>query len=198
MLHIKNAKVEKRKADYYTIPELKAFFAQDMDPAYRHAFMGLLLTGMRFAEMANLKWDNVNMGSRIIRIQSNAEFITKTRNSERLIPIGDDLFRLLLITQSNRTDNEFVFCSPKGNKLRERSLLGKCKAIAVKAKISAVATLHKFRHTYATLLIHRGVPIQNIKELLGHASIVQTEVYAHNKADHLHSEVGLLDNLLET
>jgi site-specific recombinase XerD len=198
MIHIKNAKVEKKKADYYTIPELEAFFAQAMDPAYRQAFMGLLLTGMRFAEMASLKWHDVNMNSRIIQVQSDVDFITKTHSSNRLIPIGEDLFKLLQITKTKKTGKEFVFQSPKGSKLRERSLLGKCKVIAATAGIQSVATLHKFRHTYATLLIHRGVPIQNIKELLGHASIVQTEIYAHNKADHLHPDVSKLDNLLNS
>jgi integrase len=64
------------------------------------------------------------------------------------------------------------------------------------AGIQAAATLHKFRHTYATLLILRGVPIQNIKELLGHSSVVQTEIYAHNKSDHSYPDVSKLDNLL--
>ena len=196
MVHIKNVRVERRKADYYSVPELKAFFAQPMHPAYKNAFMGLLLTGMRFAEMANLKWKNVNMTSKIIEICSDDGFITKTDNSQRFIPIGEDLCKLLEAMRKRKSGKDFVFCSPKGNKMRERSLLGKCKAVAVKAKISAVATLHKFRHTYATLLIHRGVPIQNIKELLGHSSIVQTEIYAHNKSDHMHSDVGMLDNLL--
>ena len=56
--------------------------------------------------------------------------------------------------------------------------------------------LHKFRHTYATMLIHNGVKIQNIKELLGHWSVSETERYAHNNSEHLHQDVSELDNLL--
>ncbi len=66
------------------------------------------------------------------------------------------------------------------------------------AGITSNATLHKFRHTFATFLILNGVQIQNIKELLGHSTIVQTEIYAHNKSDHLHSDVKILDNIFET
>jgi len=75
-------------------------------------------------------------------------------------------------------------------------MLAICKAVALKAGIKNNAYLHKFRHTYATQLIHRGVPIQNIKELLGHWSVIETERYAHNNSNHLHQDVAQLDNLL--
>ncbi len=46
------------------------------------------------------------------------------------------------------------------------------------------------------MLIHNGVKIQNIKELLGHWSVSETERYAHNNSQHLHQDVSELDNLL--
>jgi site-specific recombinase XerD len=64
---------------------------------------------------------------------------------------------------------------PKVFNLRERKMLAACKMIATNAGILATAYLHKFRHTYATMLIHSGVKIQNIKELLGHWSVSETE-----------------------
>ncbi len=54
MLHIKNFKVEKRKPEFYTVEELQRFFQQNMSDGFRYAFMGLLFTGMRFNELANL------------------------------------------------------------------------------------------------------------------------------------------------
>lgn len=196
MLRVKNVRVEKKKADYFTVDELKAFFAQKMNIAYRHAFMGFLLTGMRFNELANLKWSDINLRNCTIYVHSQGDFVTKTHNAERIIPFSEELLKILLLMTENKVNNGLVFLSPKGCKLRERSLLAKCKAIALLAKIESRATLHKFRHTYATLLIHRGVSIQNIKELLGHSSVVQTEIYAHNKSDHLHLDVSKLNNVL--
>ncbi|MCE1187641.1 MAG: tyrosine-type recombinase/integrase [Ignavibacteria bacterium] len=198
MLHIKNIRVEKRKADYYTIAELKDFFAQDMHSGYRHAFMGFLLTGMRFSELAQLTWNDVDLNRLTIHVHSHEGFVTKTHNAERIIPIGVDLYKLLKIMAEVNGTKGLVFPSPKGGKLLERGLLGKCKKLAKAAGIKSQATIHKFRHTYATMLIHRGVSIQNIKELLGHSSVVQTEIYAHNKADHLHNDVSKLDNLLQS
>lgn len=196
MLHIKNLKVEKKKPEYYTITELQAFFSQKMDENYRFAFLGLLHTGMRFGELSNLTWKDVDLERRLFFIRSTDSFKTKTINSERVIPISNLLFEELNKFHRNKPSNKYVFTSPNGYQLRERRLLEICKSIALEAKIKSNAFLHKFRHTYATMLIHSGVKIQDIKELLGHWSVVETERYAHNKADHLHNEISPLDKLL--
>ncbi|MGB5895673.1 MAG: tyrosine-type recombinase/integrase [Ignavibacteriaceae bacterium] len=91
----------------------------------------------------------------------------------------------------------YPFCSPMGKQLKERRMLEACKKVAENAGIESRAYLHKFRHTYATLLIHRGIPIESIKELLGHWSVVQTEAYVHNNTDHLLPQVSRLNKLLE-
>ena len=196
MLHIKNLKVERRKPDYYSREELKAFFSQPMDDAYRLGFMGLLFTGMRFSELANLSWDDVDFKNRLFIVRSNENFKTKTFGSERAIPINTIMYELLVKYYPKRLSKKYVFTSATGFKLRERRMLEWCKAIAAKAGIATNSYLHKFRHTYATVLIHNEVKIQNIKELLGHWSVIETERYAHNKSDHLHKDVSELDNLL--
>lgn len=195
-LHIKNVKVPKKKPDYYTVEELKRFFAQEMPEAYRNAFIGLLYTGMRFAEMANLTWEDVDFSRRLIYIRLKEGFVTKTHNSERAIPMNIILETLLNRLVAERKSEKYVFTSTHGSQIRERRMLDICKDVAAKAEISSRAFLHKFRSTYATALVQRGVPIQNIKELLGHWSVIETEIYAHNKSDHLHPDVAKLDNLL--
>lgn len=196
MLHIKNLKVQKKKPDYYTIEELKRFFQQNIPDAYRDAFIGLLYTGMRFAELSSLTWSDIDFENRLMFVRSKDGFITKTHNAERAIPMNSILEALLIKLAQKKRSEKFVFPSTKGTQIRERRMLDICKSVAVKAKIESRAFLHKFRSTYATALIHRGVPIQNIKELLGHWSVVETEIYAHNKSDHLHPDVAKLDNLL--
>lgn len=198
MLHIRNLKVEKRKPEFYTKEELKSFFAQPMDDAYRLAFMGLLFTGMRFAELANIAWEDIDFGNRLLFVRPKENFKTKTSNSERAIPLNIIMYELLVKYYPNRLSEEYVFTSPKGFQIRERKMLAMCKTIAQKAGITNNAYLHKFRHTYATMLIHNGVKIQNIKELLGHWSVSETERYAHNNSNHLHQDVSELDNLLST
>lgn len=195
-IHIKNIKVQKKKPDYYTVDELKDFFSQKMPDAYRNAFIALLFTGMRFSEMANLTWDDVDMLRKLIYVRSKDGFITKTHNAERAIPMNAVIEALLRKLVEEKKSEKYVFSTTNGVQIRERRMLDICKSVAERAGISSRAYLHKFRSTYATALILRGVPIQNIKELLGHWSVVETEIYAHNKSDHLHPDVAKLDNLL--
>ena len=49
---------------------------------------------------------------------------------------------------------------------------------------------------HATVLLHRGVPIQNIKKLPHHWSVFETEIYASDKSGHMYPDVATLDNLL--
>ncbi len=111
--------------------------------------------------------------------------------------MNSELLQLLLFLSSEKKNKVYVFTSPQGNKLRERRLLGVCKEKAAKAQLESNAYLHKFRHTYATMLIRKGVSIESIKELLGHWSVTETEIYAHNQSDYLHDEVSKLDHLLK-
>jgi site-specific recombinase XerD len=96
----------------------------------------------------------------------------------------------------NKQSETYPFCSPTGKQLKERRTLEVCKKVTEDAGITSRAFLHKLRHTYATLLIQRGTPIESIKELLGHWSVVQTEAYAHNNIDHLLPQVSRLNKLL--
>ena len=81
--------------------------------------------------------------------------------------------------------------------MRERLLIYFCKKYARLAGITSRAYLHKFRHTFASHLVQQGVPLESIKQILGHSSITQTEIYAHNESDHLHRDVRLLDGLFD-
>jgi site-specific recombinase XerD len=94
--------------------------------------------------------------------------------------------------------NKYKHISNMGTPVRTLliNLLEICRKVAEDAGITTRAFLHKFRHTYATLLIQRGTPIESIKELLGHWSVVQTEAYAHNNTEHLLPQASRLNKLL--
>jgi integrase len=77
VLHLKNLRVEKKKPEYYTDEELKRFFSQSMPEGYRNFFFGLLQTGMRFAELSNLTWADVDFERRLLHVRSTENFKTK-------------------------------------------------------------------------------------------------------------------------
>ncbi|MFA6234277.1 MAG: site-specific integrase [Bacteroidota bacterium] len=196
MAHCPRLKAERKKPEFYTREELTAFFAISMDIAYRRAFMGLLLTGMRVGELTNLRIEDIDMESGHVHVRPYDGFDTKTHNAERKIPMGEDLRALISDILDDPLSDMYPFASPQGHQLRERSLLSVCKRIGRTAGLTCRMFLHKFRHTHATWLIQRGVPLEDIKELLGHSSIKETEIYAHHRPDDLHHQVRKLDGLL--
>ena len=195
MIHVKNMKLAKNKPDYFSEVELSLFFQQEMHPAYRLAFQGLLYTGMRINELANIHWDDVDFEKKHITVRRKEGFDPKTDNSERSIPIVDVLYNALKEASKNKKSEKFAFASKEGKQLKERTLLSICKLISNDAKIEARAYLHKFRHTFATHLVKNRVPLERVQKLLGHASINETLIYAHLIPSEMHEDVSVLNNL---
>jgi site-specific recombinase XerD len=151
--HVNNLRVSKKVPDYYSQAELEAFFKQEMPEEYRNAFTGFLNTGMRFEELANLTWDDVDLEKRLVKVQSKGEFRTKTFNSERSIPMTKPLYELLKKLSVKKANEVYPFPTPDGGKLEERRLLRVCKEIGTAAKITSRVYIHKFRHTFASHLV---------------------------------------------
>lgn len=199
--HIKFAR-EKTKSmvdranEYYTEEEITIFFGQEMEMVYRDAFSGLLLTGCRFSELANLKWDSgIDFERKILMIRNNGDFQTKTASSERDIPLTNYLFSLLS-EKREISNSEYIFPSIMGKKLSERTLLSQCKSIAIKAKIGKTATLHKWRHTFASHIERLGFSYEERQHLMGHSPTSMTSHYTKVNPLNLHKKLSELDLLI--
>ncbi|MDZ7763772.1 MAG: tyrosine-type recombinase/integrase [Melioribacteraceae bacterium] len=114
---------------------------------------------------------------------------------ERAIPINDVLHEVLLKIFARKKSPSYPFCSINGMKLNQSRRLFECKKIGKSAGIKGRVFLHKFRHTFATHLIKRRVPIEVIQKLLGHATIHQSMVYLHIRSEDLHTDVARLNDL---
>ena len=194
--HIKNLKEEKPRPEFYTVDELNSFFSVDMKDEYRSAFLGLLYTGVRFGELANITWDDIDLDRKLLFIRPKENHSLKTSNAQRAVPMPQPLFDLLYVLSQNKKSETYPFCSVKGKQLKERKLLEVCKRIGIKAEITGRMFLHKFRHTYATMLIQRKVDVTEIQKLMGHASILETMVYVHVKTEELHDTVNVLSGII--
>ncbi len=148
-----------------------------------------LHTGMRRSELFNLRWDDVNLRNRLIHVRDSKS------GKPREIPIDDTLAATLRVLPS-RFGKGYVFPSPAtGGRLTtvQRQFRN-----AVKTAEIENVRLHDLRHTFASHLVMNGVDIETVAELLGHASIVMTQRYAHLSPHHKTRAVKVLDTAYQT
>ena len=149
--------------------------------AYRNKAMLELLyaSGIRVSELVNLKINNIDFDSCIIRIIGKG-------SKERIVPINDTSIKYLYIYITeyrnqilNKKDSEYLFIS---NALKPISRQGFFKIIkneCIRAKIKKNVYPHILRHSFATHLLNHGANIRIIQELLGHEDISTTQIYTH-------------------
>ena len=146
-------------------------------------------TGIRRAELINLKMSDVDLSRAIIKVVGK-------RNKERLLPVLPILTEQFVLYGVERTeietntDSDYFFLSKKGVKLNEtfvyRLINSYFSTVSEKVKKSP----HILRHTFATHLLSNGADLNSVKELLGHSSLASTQVYTHNSLFELKKVYG--------
>ncbi len=151
-----------------------------------------LRTGMRIGEICALDWSDINWESRTVTVRrSVVEGVmgSPKNNRTRTIPLTDDLYELF---HSKRLATGLLFPGPNGDHLRKSSWPWKALTRAcLKAGLPMIGW-HALRHTFASELTARSVPMKATQMLLGHSSIQMTERYAHLAPSALQSAVAVL------
>jgi integrase/recombinase XerC len=81
--------------------------------------------------------------------------------------------------EKNNVKKEYLFVNARGGRLTERGIEWIVGGYAARSHFTRTVTPHTFRHSFATQLVSRGAEIRAVQELLGHASVSTTQVYAH-------------------
>jgi integrase/recombinase XerC len=136
-------------------------------------------TGLRIHELVGLNWDKLNEREGILRV------VGKGRK-ERMCPVGEPVWEAL----GNYRDlcphqAEAVFLSAQGKRLGVRSIQLLLKKYLVVAGLDCKITPHKLRHTFATHLLDHGADLRSVQELLGHASLMTTQIYTAVSTDRM-------------
>jgi integrase/recombinase XerD len=107
-----------------------------------------------------------------------------------VIPISKKLLDVL--KRLPRTSN-LVFPDPRGGGFWRYDITALVKMCAKRAGIEKNVYTHALRHTFATHLRRRGVPLETLKELLGHANIQETLIYAHFSPEEARAAIPKID-----
>lgn len=164
---------------------LLIYAKQYHNPKLYHFVNLLLNTGSRYGEMIKLKWDSVDLDNEYLTIRNslskNRKTIHKPLNMQALESLKD-------LKENNNSD--WVFYNKKTNSHYVNFRKG-FNIVLDNANLGHVR-LHDLRHTFASLLVKRGVPLYHIMQLLGHSDIKTTQRYAHLSKNSLADVVDLL------
>lgn len=137
-----------------------------------------LLTGIRVSELVDIKEKDLDLNSSSLRIKGKG-------GKERLLPIPTVLVESAKSYLGEKQklqihQGESFFVNQQGEKLTRKNVYQ-----LVHDKLGPITSIkqkspHLLRHSFATLLLNNGADINAVKDLLGHASLADTQVYTHN------------------
>ena len=139
----------------------------------------LYATGMRRAELVNLKMEALNLQTGTLKVLGK-------RNKERIIPLLPSLLEQLKAYLVHRKElphiesTTYVFLTQKGHKVYENLVYRVINKYLSMVSPKVKKSPHMLRHTFATHLLNMGADLNAVKELLGHSSLASTQVYTHN------------------
>ena len=142
--------------------------------------------GLRVSELVNLKLSCLYFDTGYIRVTGKGD-------KERLVPIGNSAIKYIKIYLENIRvhiavipgNEDVVFLNRRGRKLSRVMIFMIIKDAAKRAGITKNISPHTFRHSFATHLVEGGADLRAVQEMLGHESIITTEIYTHLNREYL-------------
>lgn len=133
----------------------------------------LFATGIRVSELCQLQCRDVDLGRGCIKVYGKG-------SKERIIQIGaSEVIDVLFEYKCLFSPSTCFWLNRLGNPLSTQSVRGLVRRCVEALKLEKHITPHTFRHTFATLLLEEDVDIKYIQHMLGHSSIVTTQIYTH-------------------
>lgn len=146
-------------------------------------------SGLRVSELVNLKLSHMFFDMHCVKVEGKG-------SKQRLVPLSvpaEEAVRCWLVERNalpiQRGQEDFVFLNRRGHQLTRNMVFLIVKKIAAAANIKKKISPHTFRHSFATHLLEGGANLRAIQEMLGHESILTTEIYTHVDMTFLRTEI---------
>lgn len=193
---IEGPRLDQKLPDVLSYEEIEAILAaidlsHPQGTRNRAMIETLYASGLRVSELISLKISNLFADVGMLKVLGK-------NSKERLVPIGNDALKhIRLYMEGDRArmlnikkgSEDFVFLNRRGNPLTRVMVFQIVKDLVKKAGISKQISPHTFRHSFATHLVEGGADLRAVQEMLGHSSIVTTEIYTHLNTDFLKATV---------
>lgn len=142
--------------------------------------------GLRVSELISLRLGDLFFGEGYIRVIGKGD-------KQRLVPVSDvarnKIYAYLDCRPGSRKSEDVLFLNNRGKQLTRVMVFTIIRQAALRAGIDKQISPHTFRHSFATHLLEGGASIRQVQEMLGHESIVTTEIYTHLNNERLRDTV---------
>ena len=192
---LESPKIGRKLPDILSMEEIDALIeAIDLEKPEGQRNKAMLETlyscGLRVSELVNLKITNLFFEQGFVKIEGKAE-------KERLVPVSnraiDEINKYLngyrQTLKVGKESENILFLNRRGKKLSRVMIFTIIKNLAEKINLDKKISPHTFRHSFATHLINGGADLRAVQEMLGHESILTTEIYTHLDRDYLKSTI---------
>ncbi len=150
---------------------------QAASPYFKPILLCAYMTGMRRSEIAQLRWENVDLEDRYIHV-------IETKNDEfRTIPISEVLIKTLQSLRKS-SDVDFVFSTHEGKPYTHKTVWKRAWATALKNSGIGKCRFHDLRHTFiSNLIVEEKEDFATVMELSGHKDISMLKRYSHTREE---------------
>lgn len=221
---IERPKKEQYIGTFYSQVELNTLFSLIKDDPLKIVIYLASFYGLRRSEVLGLRWDTFNFEDKTITIKHKAietrkdnkrvillKDKTKNQSSYRTLPLVDDIIVLLKEHQKQTDENkklcgnsynkkylDYICVDSTGKLFRPEYVTDHFTLIMKKNKnILRKITFHGLRHSCASLLLAKGIPMKEIQDWLGHSTYSTTaNIYAHLEKDTKNKSANVLSNTL--
>ena len=179
---IYTTKVPKKIPNYISVDEALAVLRISFDRD-RLLFLLLYGGGLRVSEACQLKWKNVDLNQKLLRILGKGR-------KERLVALPDmaieelkaELKKVRRKKLESESDSPYIWGAQE---LNQRTAYSMIRNLGIKSQLIRPLHPHALRHSFATHLLSSGANLRTLQELLGHQSLTATEKYTHLGVDQL-------------
>lgn len=181
---IDTPKISRNIPDVLSLEEVERILHSiDLSKPFGHRNRAMIETlyscGLRVSELINLKISNLYLKDGFIKVEGKG-------SKQRLVPIGEIAINQIVnyynIRKKGKVSKEaedILFLNRSGKKLTREMVFIIIKSLAQEAGIEKNISPHTFRHSFASHLIENGADLRAVQEMLGHESILTTEIYTH-------------------
>ncbi len=190
--HQDNARIKKEDViEYFNEEEIKSLKKAFKGNKFENLILLALGTGLRQGEILALKWENVHLDEGYLDVVETVKTVyvfdsdgNKERKTiysspkskkNRIVDLPSKIIKLLSTMNHSTT---FVFEDENGNPYSAKTLFGNWKKVLNDNNIP-YKKFHALRHTYATMLLTKGVDLKTVQDLMGHSDLAITQIYLH-------------------